>query len=275
MSAPASVTRAWPGIRRDRAVLAGLLVLGVLGLAALTRGGDGWRELDLTALREGPSARHWFGTTGTGRDVFALTMRGMRASLLLGIAAGVLATAVAAVVGAFAGLTGGLADRILMGATDLLLVLPGVLLVAVVAPEGASSAQLVLLLAVLLWPLTARAVRAQTRSLRAREFVLAAEYLGASRARIVLRHILPNLGGLLVADAAVNVGLAILGESGLAFLGFGVRPPDVSLGTLIAEGTPVATVQPWLFLPPALLLVALVLAVNLVGNGLHRALEER
>ncbi|WP_460301118.1 ABC transporter permease [Actinocorallia aurea] len=268
-------TRLIGALYGDKAVAGGLLVLAVLALAALARGGDGWRAMDLDALREGPSARHWFGTTGTGRDVAALTMRGLRSSLLVGVAAGIAATAVAALVGAFAGLVGGLPDRLLMGATDLLLVLPGVLLVAVVAPQGTSPAVLVLLLALLLWPLTARAVRAQTRSLRAREFVLAAVYLGASRRWIVLRHILPNLAGLLLADVAVNVGMAILGESGLAFLGFGVAPPDVSLGTLIAEGAPLATVQPWLFLPPALVLVALTAAVNLLGNGLHRALEDR
>ncbi|MDX6743468.1 ABC transporter permease [Actinocorallia sp. A-T 12471] len=262
-------------LRGDKAVVGGLLVLALLALAALVRGGDAWRAMDLTALHEGPSMRHWFGTTGTGRDVLALTMRGLRSSLLLGLAAGLAATAVAALVGAFAGLVGGPMDRLLMAGTDLLLVLPGVLLVAVIAPQGASRGHVVFLLALLLWPLTARAVRAQTRSLRAREFVLAASYLGASRARIVLRHILPNLAGLLAADAALNVGMAILGESGLSFLGFGVAPPDVSLGTLIAEGAPVATVQPWLFLPPALVLVALTAAVNLVGNGLHRALEDR
>lgn len=268
--------RGLPGrLTRDRGAVCGAALLGALALLSVlgTLGRD-WRALDLAALREGPSAGHWFGTTGTGRDMLALTLRGMRRSLVVGLAAGLMATALAAVVGAFAGFAGGRTDRLLMGAADLLLVLPGVLLVAVLAPEGASWGTVVLLLAVFLWPLTARAVRAQARALREREFVLAAVCLGASRRRIVLRHLLPNLAGLLAADAAVNVGLAVLGESGLAFLGFGVRPPDVSLGTLIADGASAATVYPWLFTPPALLLTAIVLAVNLLGDGLHRALED-
>ncbi len=262
------------GPLRDRAALYGGVLLAVLVSVALAGAfGRDWRALDLSALREPPSARHWFGTTGTGRDMFALSLRGMRRSLAVGLAAGLLATAVAALVGAFAGLVGGIVDRLLMGTADLLLMLPGVLLVAVLAPEGASWGTVVLLLAAFLWPLTARAVRAQTRALTRREFVLAALYAGASRRRIVLRHLLPNLAGLLSADAAVNVGMAIMGESGLAFLGFGVRPPDVSLGVLIADGTSAATVYPWLFLPPAVLLILIVLAVNLLGDGLHRALD--
>lgn len=258
---------------RDRAAVCGAVLLAALLLLALFGAlGRDWRVLDLSALREAPSTRHWFGTTGTGRDMFALSLRGMRRSLAVGLAAGLLATAIAAVAGAFAGLVGGALDRMLMGAADLLLVLPGVLLVAVLAPEGASRGTVVLLLAAFLWPLTARAVRAQARALRESEFVLAAFCLGASRRRVVLRHLLPNLAGLLVADATVNVGLAVMGESGLAFLGFGVRPPDVSLGILIADGTSAATVYPWLFVPPAILLTLIVLAVNLLGDGLHRAL---
>lgn len=261
-------------LTRDRAAFCGGVLLAVLVSLALAGAlGRDWRVLDLGALREPPSARHWFGTTGTGRDMFALGLRGMRRSLAVGLAAGLLATAAAALVGAFAGLAGGPLDRLLMGTADLLLVLPGVLLVAVLAPEGASWGTVVLLLAAFLWPLTARAVRAQTRALAEREFVLAAFCAGASRRRVVLRHLLPNLAGLLSADAAVNIGVAIMGESGLAFLGFGVRPPDVSLGTLIADGTSAATVYPWLFLPPAVLLVLIVLAVNLLGDGLHRALD--
>jgi len=261
------------GVRRPSraAVCGGVLLAALTALAVAGSFGADWRALDLTALREPPSSRHWFGTTGTGRDMFALSLRGMRRSLAVGLAAGLLATAIAALAGAFAGFFGGTLDRLLMGTADLLLVLPGVLLVAVLAPEGASWGTVVLLLAAFLWPLTARAVRAETRALAEREFVLAALCAGASRRRIVLSHLLPHLSGLLAADAAVNAGVAITGESGLAFLGFGVRPPDVSLGTLIADGTSAATVYPWLFVPPAVLLALIVLAVNLLGDGLHRA----
>ncbi|WP_460370965.1 ABC transporter permease subunit, partial [Actinocorallia lasiicapitis] len=113
------------------------------------------------------------------------------------------------------------------------------------------------------------AVRGQTRSLRERECVRAAAWAGASPGRVVRRHLLPHLAPLLVADATLNVGLAVLAESGLSYLGFGVRPPGVSLGTLIADGAPAATVQPWLFLPAAVLLSLLILGCGLVGDALQ------
>lgn len=214
----------------DPAAIGGFGVMAVLVLFAFGR----WRLGDLGPLREPPSRAHWFGTTGTGRDVFALTMRGMRKSLVIGLAVAILATGLAACAGAFAGYLGGWTDRILMGTADVLLVLPAVLLVAVVAPRGGSWLLIAGILAAFMWTVTARAVRAQTRSLKEKEFVLAAVFLGASTPRIVFRHILPNLAGLLIADATLNVSFAILAESGLAFLGFGVH--DTSLGTLIEIG---------------------------------------
>jgi peptide/nickel transport system permease protein len=234
-----------------------------------------WTDVDLTAFREPPSAGHWLGTTQTGRDVYAMTLRGMRRSLVVGLLVAVCATGTAALVGTVAGYAGGWADRGLMWVVDLLLVFPPVLVVAVVsrAPGGTGAPVLVLLLAAVMWPVTSRAVRGATIALRGQDYVLAARHLGAGPPSVILRHIIPNLASLLIVDATLNVSAAVVGETGLSYLGFGVRPPDVSLGTIIADGAPAATAFPWLFLPPVTLLVLLVFGVNLAGDGLRDALD--
>jgi peptide/nickel transport system permease protein len=118
-------------------------------------------------------------------------------------------------------------------------------------------------------------VRGMTMSLREREFIRAARYMGVASRRIIVHHIVPNVASILIIDATLNVGSAILAETGLSFLGFGVQPPDVSLGTLIADGTPSATTFPWVFLFPAGALVLIVLCANLAGDGLRDALDPR
>nr|WP_131741242.1 ABC transporter permease [Actinomadura roseirufa] len=260
--------------RRAVAGLALLVLLFALAFAGPLVSPWAWDGTDFTAFRQGPSAGHWLGTTPSGRDVFALTLRGMRKSLLTGLLVAALSTGLAAVVGTVAGFAGGWPDRLLMWGVDLLLVLPSFLVVAVLAPRlGGSGAALVPLLAAFLWMVTARVVRAATISLREREYVLAARFLGVSGPRVVLRHIVPQLSSLLVVDAGLNVSVAVVAESGLSYLGLGVRPPDVSLGTLIADGGPAATDRPWPFLSAAGLLVLIVLAVNLLGDGLRDLLD--
>ncbi|QKG26226.1 ABC transporter permease [Actinomadura verrucosospora] len=262
-------------IVRSRRAVAGLILLAGLFTAAF--GGPllsrwGWDDTDFAAFRQGPSAQHWLGTTQSGRDVLALTLRGTRRSLAIGLSVAVLSTGLAGLVGTVAGFAGGRLDRILMWGTDLLLVLPSFLLVAVLAPLLGGGA-LVPLLAAVLWMITARAVRGMTASLREREYVLAARFLGAGPVRTIVRHVLPQLASLLVVDASVNVSVAVVAESGLSYLGFGVRPPDVSLGTLIADGQGAATAYPWPFAAAAGMLVLIVLAVNLLGDGLRDVLD--
>lgn len=256
--------------RLAAAPAASLLVLAIAG-PYLTRWR--WTGIDVTAFAAPPSARHWLGTTPTGRDVYALTLRGMRTSLLVGLSAALGSTALAGLVGAVAGHAGGWLDRGLMLVADLLLVFPPFLVAAVLSPllrRGGRPA-LAVLLAGLMWMVTARAVRAMAASLRNAGHVLAARQMGAPEPMIVVRHVIPSLAAPLVADAALNTGAAIGAETGLSFLGLGIRPPDVSLGTLIADGAPAATVFPWLFLPPVTALIAIMLAVHGAGAGLRAA----
>lgn len=233
-------------------------------------------DLDYYALQQPPSPTHWFGTNAIGQDLLAQTLRGMQKSLLIGMAVAFISTIIAATVGAIAGYFGGWRDRTLMWIVDLLLVVPSFLLIAIVTPrtrESGSILWLIVLLACFSWMISSRIVRGMTMSLREREFVAAARYMGVPNWRIIVRHIVPNVASILIIDTALNVGLAILAETGLSFLGFGVQPPDVSLGTLIADGTRSVTTFPWVFLFPAGVLVLIVLCANLVGDGLRDALD--
>ena len=264
--------------RRRRLAVAGLVVLVALFALAFLGpylGRWSYTDHDFNAFLAGPSARHWFGTTQTGADLYALTLRGMQKSLIIGLLVAVIATGLAALVGSFAGYMGGWVDRVLMWFVELLLVIPAFLIIAILSPNfrGRTWLLLVLVVAAFLWMVTARIVRGMTISLREREYVLAARYMGVSTPKIVFRHILPNVSSLLIIDATINVSVAILTETGLSFFGFGVQPPDVSLGSLIADGQDSAVTYPWLFGFPAALLVLIVLAVNLVGDGLRDALD--
>jgi peptide/nickel transport system permease protein len=253
-------------------ILVSLFLLAFLG-PHLTR----WNFLDqdLANGLQGPTTNHWFGTTQLGQDVFARTMKGLQKSLVIGLLTAFFSTGTAAIVGASAGYFGGWVDRVLMWIVDLLLVLPSFLIIAILSPQfkGESWLLFVVLLAAFSWMITARIVRGLTLSLREREFVQAARFMGVKSHTIILRHLLPNMSSFLIIDATLNVGGAILAEGGLSYFGFGVQPPDVSLGTLIQEGTPSALTYSHIFLFPAVLLIVAVLAVNVMGDGLRDALD--
>jgi peptide/nickel transport system permease protein len=276
-----SISRARLVLRRflrRKVAVAGLAVLVFLMLFAfvgphLTQ----WTytDKDFNAFLERPSSNHWFGTTQIGQDVYAQTLRGLQKSLVIGLLVAFFSTGVAALVGASAGYFGGWVDRILMWLVDLLLVLPSFLIIAILSPtfRGKTWLFFVVLLAAFSWMITARVVRGLTLSLREREFVQAARFMGVPAPKIIFRHLLPNMSSFLIIDATLNVGGAILAETGLSYFGFGVQPPDVSLGTLIADGTNSALTFPWLFAFSGGFLILTVLAVSVVGDGLRDALD--
>ena len=265
-------------LRNKPAVVAlALLVLFFVGCYALPPLLPySYTDLDYYALQQPPTTDHWFGTNGLGQDLLALTLRGMQKSMLIGVCVAIISTVIAATVGSIAGYFGGWRDRTLMWIVDLLLVVPSFIVVAIVTPRLGSSDRvfwLIVLFSVFGWMISSRIVRGMTMSLRDREYVVAARYMGVSNTRIIVRHILPNVASLLIIDTTLNVGTAILAETGLSFLGFGIQPPDVSLGTLIAAGTQSALTFPWVFLFPAGVLVLIILCANLVGDGLRDALD--
>jgi peptide/nickel transport system permease protein len=264
--------------RRKRLAMIGLVTLVALFLVAFLGpyvAPHDYTSKDFDAFLQPPTGDHWFGTSQTGGDLFAQTLRGMQKSLIIGLLAAAIATGLAALVGATAGYFGGWADRALMWGVDLLLVLPAFLILALISPSlrGKSWIFFVFLLALFQWMITGRIVRGMTLSLKEREYVQAARFMGVSPYRIIFRHILPNMASLLIVDATINVALVIIAEAGLSFFGFGVQPPDISLGTLIAEGSASFLTTYWLFLFPSIMLVAIVLSVNLIGDGLRDALD--
>ena len=285
VSEPSSVDEAasrWALVRRRlfrtrRAIIGLVVVVLLFALAYLTPFFVPWQynELDTSAFLSPPSAEHWFGTTQNGFDMFALTMRGMQKSLIIGLLGALIATSLAAVVGSFAGYFGGRLNTVLLVLVDLLLVLPAFLIIAILSPafRGRTWLLFVVLLSVFHWMVTSRIVRGMTLSLKEREFVHAARYMGVPGWRIIFRHILPNMSSLLIIDATINVSALILAEVGLSFFGFGVQPPDVSLGTLIGSYANAALTYPWQFYFPAASLVILVLSINLVGDALRDALD--
>jgi peptide/nickel transport system permease protein len=264
-------------VRKPQAVIGLALVVLLFAFAYLSPLLVRWQynELDMSAFLSPPSAEHWFGTTQNGFDMFALTMRGMQKSLIIGLLGALIATTLAAVVGSFAGYFGGRLNTILLVIVDLLLVLPAFLIVAILSPafRGRTWLLFVVLLSIFHWMITSRIVRGMTLSLKEREFVQAARFMGMPGWRIIFRHILPNMSSLLIIDATVNVSALILAEVGLSFFGFGVQPPDVSLGTLIGSYANAALTYPWQFYFPAASLVILVLSINLVGDALRDALD--
>ena len=263
---------------RNKTAVFGLGVIAFMFLFAF--GGPyigqwSYSESDFSSLLQGPSASHWFGTTQIGVDVFAQTTRGLQKSLIIGLLVAVFSTGLSAIVGAFAGYLGGRTDKVTMWFVDLLLVLPSFLVLVILSRfyQGKTWLLLVIGLTIFDWMITARVVRGLAMSLRERDFVRAARYMGVPTRKIIVRHLLPNMASVLIIAATLNVGGAILAETGLSYLGFGVAAPDVSLGTLIAEGTGAALTYPWLFAFSGSILVLTVLAVSFVGDGLRDAFD--
>lgn len=232
-------------------------------------------EQDKYNLNSPPSAQHWFGTDSIGVDLYVSLVHALRKSLLIGFLAAPLATLIAALLGSLAGYLGGWVETLTNWLVNLLLVLPVFYVLMIVSPLLASMSWMILIVAIgaFGWMVMAQIVKNQTKSLKDREYVKAARYMGVGTFTILRRHIVPNVASLLIIDAALGVSGAVLSETALSFFGLGIQPPDISLGVLIANGQNAVTTRPWLFIFPAAFLVALLTAVNLVGDALRDAID--
>lgn len=284
--------RALRRLRRDLPALLGLAVLAALtGMAVLSP----WllqdpEAMDLSALFAPPSAEHWLGTDELGRDVLARLAQGGRVSLAGAGATALLAAIIGTVLGLLAGYHGGTLDALLMRLTDGVMALPLLPLLIVLAAvdpsklgipperladEGIAIARIVTIIALVGWTTVARLVRAQTLSVKARDYVRAATAIGAGPRRIMIRHILPNVASPIVVAATLSVGNIVLIESALSFLGLGIRPPLASWGNMLTGAMNVVWSAPAQALWPGLAIFLTVLACNLAGDGLQRALDPR
>jgi ABC-type dipeptide/oligopeptide/nickel transport system permease subunit len=258
----------------------GSLVVFLLVVVVSLIGGRFWKYgyADITdEFSSPPSLEHPMGTDDIGHDSFAQVLRGAQKSVQVALMVAFLATTIGAVIGALAGYYRGWVDSALMRFTDLVLTIPSIAILAVLAATVTEQAGnwffIGLVLALLLWVYIARVVRGTFLSLREKEFVEAARALGASDARIMFRHLLPNAAGSLIVNATVMVSIAILTETALSFLGLGIRPPDTSLGLLVSTGQQAATTRPWLFYFPGLVIIIIALTINFVGDGLRDAFD--
>ena len=225
----------------------------------------------------GPSAAHPFGTDVIGHDMFAQVMSATQVSMEVALLVAVISTVVGTLIGALAGYYGGVIDQLLMRFTDLVLVVPLLAILIVLSNRFSkqSNSQLfvALLLALLFWTYLARLIRGTFMSLREREFIEAQHAIGSSTWRIILRHMVPNAAASIVVNATLTVATAILTEASLSFLGLGIQPPNVDLGSLVYAAEGDATALPWLFYFPAVFLVLAILSVNFIGDGLRDALD--
>jgi oligopeptide transport system permease protein len=269
------------GVRllRNRAAIVSCVVLAMIAAAcALVPSFAQWPldAVDWSAIQAPPSAEHWFGTDGNGRDLFVRIFYGGRISLTLGLAATLVAVIIGVAWGATAGYAGGAVDGLMMRAVDVLYALPFMFFVILLMVFfGRDMVLMFIALGAVSWLDMARIVRGQTLTLKRREFVRAAHAMGARPTAVVVRHIVPNLLGPVAVFATLTVPRVILFESLLSFLGLGVQEPMTSWGVLISEGASAMESAPWMLLFPAVFLATTLFALNFIGDGLRDALDPR
>lgn len=277
---------AWRRFRRHRPALLGstaiLVMLLASAFAPFLSPYDALKT-NLSERFEPPSAVHPFGTDELGRDLLTRLLYGGRISLSIGVSAVALAVIIGTVIGALAGFYGGRVDNLLMRFADamlsfptlFLLILFTILLRSVDIPglSGGGPVPIIIVIAVLSWMTVARLVRASFLSLKQKEFVEAARMAGARNARIMLRHILPNAVSPIIVAATLRVASAIITESGLSYLGFGVQPPTPTWGNMLKNAQAQMTYAPWTAIFPGLMIFIAVIAINYIGDGLRDALD--
>jgi peptide/nickel transport system permease protein len=286
----------WKRLRRNRsAMVSAVILVAITTLALLAPAfesllGIEATRVDLFNQYAAPSAIHWLGTDEAGRDVFIRLLYGGRISLLVGLVAAIGAAVIGTTIGLLAGYRGGWLDTFLMRSTDgvialpllpLLIILAAIDLTKIGIPESiatsemASLYRIVFIIAIVGWTTVARLVRAATLSVRTREFVRAAEAMGAGSTTMMLRHILPNVVSPIIVATTLSIGSVILLESVLSFLGLGIQPPIPSWGNMLTNAQELTTRAPALAVWPGAVIFVTVLAFNFLGDGLQDALDPR
>src|ERR1700761_1676970 len=273
-------TAAWRFVR-NRAAFTGFVVLMLIVIACVA---GPWLlpnnpiDSDWSAISLAPTLQnmHWFGTDELGRDLLARTLQGGRVSLEVGLLGTLVSGLIGVAYGATAGYLGGRVDAVMMRIVDMMYAIPYMLIaILMMTMFGRAFYLVVLTISAFSWLDMARVVRGQTLSLRSREFIDAAKAIGVSTPGIILRHIVPNLLGVVVVYATVTVPNIVLTESVLSFLGLGVQEPMTSWGVLINDGAQKLESMPWLLLCPAVMLCVTLYCVNFVGDGLRDALDTK
>ena len=233
-------------------------------------------SIDLNAILVAPNLQHWLGADDLGRDILARILTGVQISFLVAIVVTVITMLLGVFVGLLAGFYGGKVDAVLMKITDIFLAFPGILLaIAFAAVLGAGVSNLILALCMTGWVSYARLARGQTLALRHRQHVLAAESLGAGVSRILIKHILPLLGSILMVEATYSLASVMIAEASLSFLGLGIQAPNASWGAMLRDGVRYMLVAPHYVLGVGISLMSLILAINLGGDYLRDKMDVR
>jgi peptide/nickel transport system permease protein len=269
----------WKRFRRNRLALVGLLIVGVLALAAaaapVLAPADPARQV-LEDKRTLPGGKYWLGADEFGRDIASRLIYGSRVALAVGVVSVLIALALGTLLGTVAGYLGGPVDETIMRALDVLLAFPYLLLaIAIVSALGPGLANTILAVGIWATPGFARVVRGSVLSVKEQEYVAAARAIGAGTARIVARHVLPNCISILIVYSALYMASAILLEAALSFLGLGVQPPTPSWGLMVSTGRDALVIAPHIATFPGLAIAFAVLGFNLLGDGLRDALDPK
>jgi peptide/nickel transport system permease protein len=257
----------------------GLVMLALVILVSLLGPVVSPHETDEIAAPDaltGPSADHWLGADNFGRDMFVRMAVGYRISLEVAVAAVAIGMLGGVPLGLIAGYGGGVIDAVIMRPLDVLMAFPAILLaITVMAIAGSGLGVLIIAIGVVYVPIIARVMRASTLETSQQQFVEAARARGASRGRVLLRHVLPNSIGPVIVQASILLGIGVLLEAALSFIGLGVKPPTPSLGVMLAEGREFMSTSTWIVAVPGVAIMVLVLTFNLIGDGLHAWLDPR
>ena len=270
---------AWRRLKKNPVAMASMIVLGLLVIMVIVgpimRGYD-YETMNVAEKNLGPSSKYWFGTDNLGRDLFSRIWVGARASLIIALVATALKLVFGTVYGALMAHFGGWVDEILMRIIEVLNSIPSMLLtILIMLVLGNNLFSLLVALSITAWCNTARQVRGMIKQLRESEYVYAAEVLGAKPVRIIVKHYIPNMLGILILDTATAIPSFIFTEAGLSFLGIGLQAPEISLGVLISRGQQNMDFYPSQLFFPCLILCVIVMAFNLLGDGLRDALDPR
>lgn len=268
----------WKELRKNKVAMVSVVLLAILIIAVLLAPLSPYDpyKLDASQKLQGISSSHWFGTDEYGRDYFTRTLYGGRVSLLVGFMSMIMTVVIGTSLGVFSGYVGGKVDVFLMSFTDIFLALPSMLLMVILntfLKPGLPT--LIVVLSLFSWASVARITRAETMSLKERDFVVATQNLGASNFRVIIKHIIPNILGPVIVAASLSVANAILMESSLSFLGLGVQIPRASWGSMLQGAQAHILDYPLLAVYPGVMILITVLSFNLLGDILRNALEPK
>lgn len=268
----------WKELRKNKVAMVSVVLLAILIIAVLLAPLSPYDpyKLDASQKLQGISSSHWFGTDEYGRDYFTRTLYGGRVSLLVGFMSMIMTVVIGTSLGVFSGYVGGKVDMFLMSFTDIFLALPSMLLMVILntfLKPGLPT--LIVVLSLFSWASVARITRAETMSLKERDFVVATQNLGASNFRVIVKHIIPNILGPVIVAASLSVANAILMESSLSFLGLGVQIPRASWGSMLQGAQAHILDYPLLAVYPGVMILITVLSFNLLGDILRNALEPK